>query len=140
MKFLTLLLLPTACAFRASIAPPATWPPIATTTKLLAFPESFERAVKCSENIGLCDVDELMDLADELDSYQGSFFEEEDNLRSKEIQDREDLADFLRKEAALKLRQDYLENGNLFKEDVEQAAMTRERDEYLELMDKYSDY
>ena len=50
------------------------------------------------------------------------------------------MADVLRKEAELKLRLDYLKNGNLFKEDVEDAVMIKRRDEYLELMDEYSDY
>ena len=88
----------------------------------------------------MCDADELIDLAEELESYQGSFFEKDDTLRTKEVQDRNDVADVLRKEAELKLRLDYLKNGNLFKEDVEDAVMIKRRDEYLELMDEYSDY
>jgi len=142
-KFLVSLLLPTALAFHASIAPrpytSAHTRPTATT-KLCAFPERFERAVKCGEHYDLCDVDELNDLADELESYQGSFFEQEDNLRDKETKDREDLADLLRKEAELKLRQDYLKNANLFKQDVDEAVMIKERDEYIDVMDQYSEY
>lgn len=127
---------PAACPFRASLVPckRLTW------TKVYSYPEKFERAVQCSTNFGMCDADELIDLAEELESYQGSFFEKDDTLRTKEVQDRNDVADVLRKEAELKLRLDYLKNGNLFKEDVEDAVMIKRRDEYLELMDEYSDY
>jgi len=133
---LLFFLLPTACcAFQATIVPAArpSW------TKLRAFPERFERAVECSRKYELCAVDELTDLADELESYQGSFFETDETLRAKEVQDREDLADVLRKQAELKLRQDYLENANLFLHDVEEAAIIKHRDEYLELLDEVSD-
>ena len=81
----------------------------------------------------------MIELAEELESYQGSFFEKDDELRAKEASDRQDMADVLRKEAELKLRLDYLKNGNLFKEDVEEASMLKHRDEYLEAMEEYAD-
>lgn len=107
-------------------------------TALWSFPEPFERAVQCSEQYGLCNVDELLALAEELEYYQGSFFE--DDLREKEIKDRNDVADILRLEAELELRQEYLRNANLFKADVEEAVARKERDEYIELMDTFSEY
>jgi hypothetical protein len=109
-----------------------------SVTTLWSFPERFERAVQCSEKYGLCDVDELLALADELESYQGSFFEDE--CREKEIKDRNDMADVLRLEAELVLRQDYLRKANLFKADVEEAVEQKTRDEYIEMMDAYADY
>jgi len=132
---IALSLLPVG-AFRASLVPAAR---PAFLTKVRAFPERFERAVQCGSNFELCNVDELNDLVNELESYQGSFFESDEELRAKEIQDREDLADVLRLEAELKHRQEYLKNANLFKEDVEEAVMLKHRDEYLELMDEYAD-
>ena len=107
---------------------------------LWSFPERFGRAVQCSEQYGLCNVDELLALAEELESYHGSFFEDDVDLREKEIKDRNDVADILRLEAELELRHDYLRNANLFKADVEEAVAQNERDEYLELMDTYSEY
>lgn len=138
---LLLLLLPAACGFCAAFVPAANRRPPAALlmTELRSFPETFERAAKCSENFELCSADELMDLADELDGFSGSFFEEKEHLREKEISDRHDMADLLRKEAELKLRQDYLKNGNLFKEDVEEAVMLKHRDEYLEELDEVAD-
>jgi hypothetical protein len=118
--------------------------PVIRSTALRASRRSdtFERAVKCSENYGLCDVDELLELADQLDSYKGSFFEYEPFAQEKEIKDREDVADILRLEAELALRQDYLHNANLFKEDVEKAKKMESRDELLDtnLMDEYAGY
>ena len=127
---------PTACAFRAALVRPSR----PCFTKLNLYPEKFERAIQCSTHFGLCDADELIELAEELESYQGSFFEKDDELRAKEASDRKDIADVLRKEAELKLRLDYVKNGNLFKEDVEEAATLKRRDEYLDAMDAYSEY
>ena len=136
LSLIPLFLLPTACAFRASLVPVSARPAF---TKLRAFPQRFERAVECGSNYELCDVEELNELVEELESYQGSFFEADEQLQAKEIQDREDLADVLRLEAELKLRQEYLQKANLFKQDVEDAAMIKERDEYVDLMEEYAD-
>ena len=135
--FLLFFWVSTACAFRATLVRPSSRP--FSTTMLSVYPEKFERAVQCSTNFGLCDTEELINLAEELESYQGSFFEKDDELRAKEASDRKDMADVLRKEAELKLRLDYLKNGNLFKEDVEEASMLKHRDEYLEAMEEYAD-
>lgn len=135
VSLLFILLPTTCCAFQATIVPAAR--PI--LSNLCSFPERFERAVECSQNFDKCDAEELLDLADELESYKGSFFETTKTLRAKEIQDREDLADVLRKEAELKLRQDYVKNANLFKADVDEAAELKHRDEYLEHMDEFAD-
>ncbi len=34
-----------------------------TTTKLNYHPQTFERAVECAQNYGLCDIDELLNLS-----------------------------------------------------------------------------
>ena len=105
-----------------------------TTAIHIAVPENFERAVECSQSYGLCDVDELLTLAEDLESHQGAFFESEERLRAKEIKDRLDLAEVLRMEAELSLRHDYLEKANLFKEDVLENHFMKEREEFLDLM------
>lgn len=96
---------------------------------------NFERAVECGEKYGLCDVEELDRLAEELEFYHGSFFEKSPELQEKEIQDRKDLAEVLRLEAELLRRQDYLKKANLFKEDVKVFHDMKERDEFVENLD-----
>jgi len=103
------------------------------------YPKEFERAVKCAENFGLCDAEELEKLADELESYQGSFFEEEEGKREKEVMGRRDIVEILKMEKELMLRKKDLKEANLFKKDVEEAHNANERDEYLEHMEEYSD-
>lgn len=85
---------------------------------------SFDRAVFCADEPSLCDVDEMFLLADELEKYQGCFFEGGDDCE-KEKMDRLDVAGLLRLEAEVQLRHDYLENANLFKEDVQNAKRPR---------------
>jgi hypothetical protein len=131
-----LLVVDTASAFRVTTCLQSRRP----STTLQTFPERFGRAVECSEKYGLCNVDELLELAEELDSYQGCFFEDKEFLQEKEIKDRSDVADILRLEAELALRHDYLKNANLFKANVDEAVLMRRRDDYLEMMDSFSEY
>lgn len=110
----------------------------ATPTSLhFMFPKEFERAVECASNAGLCKVDELNRLADELEAFQGCFFEDAEDCEQEEV-DRQDVADILRMDAALQLRQVYLNNVNLFKERVDEARDTieDERDEVLQTMER----
>jgi hypothetical protein len=104
-------------------------------TTLWSFPEKFARAVQCSETFGLCDATELLELADELESYHGSFFEDE--RRDKEIKDRNDMAKVLRLEAELALKQDELQRANLFKADVEEAVEQKTSENFVEMVETY---
>lgn len=83
--------------------------------------ETFEKAVECAENFGHCDLEELEQLADELDSFNGNFFEHDADhpqLMEKEIEDRKDVAEILRLQEVLRLRMDYLDKANLFAKDI----------------------
>ena len=135
--FLTAVLLEAASAFQTA---PVAFARCKSTALNVFYPKEFERAVKCAERYGTCDVDELEKLADELESYQGSFFEETEENREKEVVDRQDIVEILRMEKELKRRQKKLKDSNLFVKDVEDAHNSNKRDEYMELMDEYSDY
>jgi hypothetical protein len=121
------LLLSSASAFYVS-APPVS----VLKTALHYYPKTFERAIECGENFGRCDVDELLKLADELESYDEVYFEESLQDGDVELRDRQELVDVLRMEAELKQRQDHLKGSNLFVHDVEEAHDMKERDEYVE--------
>ena len=56
----------------------------------------------------------------DLDKYDGNFFEHsaDEEVLEKEIQDRKDVADILRLQNELRLRMNYLEDANLFADDV----------------------
>ena len=90
-----------------------------SSSRLFAYPEKFARAIQCAENHGLCDVDELLQLADELEAYQQSGSDQ------KEEMDRLDVVEILRLQSKLQLRQEYLRDGNLFKEVVENQKQAR---------------
>jgi len=116
-----------------------------TTTRTTLFstqeakPRDFERAVECSGTFGLCDVDELLSLADDLEKHQGCFFEDtkEAWLCDKEESDRTDVAEVLRMQSELQLRMDYLKQANLFKADVDENRNVHERDELMEEMEVF---
>lgn len=90
--------------------------------------EDFERAIECASETGFCKVEELNRLAGVLEAFQGCLVDED--CEQEQI-DRQDVADILRQDVALQLRQVYLENVNLFKERVEEA---REKEGLGEVM------
>ena len=51
-----------------------------------------------------------------------------------------DVASLLRLEAEVLLREDYLDNANLFKENVDQARLKESWSEHQEELDMYSNY
>lgn len=116
------LLLPTSAPTRSSISILSAAP--SPDSSQLPY-EGFERAVTCAKHDGLCDVDELLKLADELESYSDSFFfefQEQQSLENdceKEVLDRLDVVDLLRAEAETTMRRDTLEFENLFTANVE---------------------
>jgi len=78
------------------------------------------RAVECATNPGLCrDSDELDRLAETLEAYRGCLVEEDCD---QEMVDRQDVADILKMQRSILLRQVYLRNANLFKERVDEST------------------
>mmetsp|Transcript_2210 Transcript_2210/g.2664 ORF Transcript_2210/g.2664 Transcript_2210/m.2664 type:complete len:143 (-) Transcript_2210:818-1246(-) len=123
------------CTAGFSVTPKLTQRVVPDNKALFYYPdESFIRAIKCAGNTGMCDVDELIKLADELEDFQGCFFEEnqEEELCNKEIQDRKDVADTLRLQAELHLKQDYLKEANLFADSVKSEHDVLDREEFVE--------
>ena len=82
--------------------------------------KTFEQAVECASKFDLCDIEEMERLAEELEEFQGNFFEKKSDafLREKEISDRQDVAEILKKQGELRLRMEYLRDANLFAKDV----------------------
>eukprot|EP00560_Eucampia_antarctica_P003425 CAMPEP_0197835570 /NCGR_PEP_ID=MMETSP1437-20131217/26231_1 /TAXON_ID=49252 ORGANISM="Eucampia antarctica, Strain CCMP1452" /NCGR_SAMPLE_ID=MMETSP1437 /ASSEMBLY_ACC=CAM_ASM_001096 /LENGTH=120 /DNA_ID=CAMNT_0043441117 /DNA_START=122 /DNA_END=487 /DNA_ORIENTATION=+ len=102
------------------------------SSSLFFNPKRFERAVDCANEYGMCDVNELGKLADELDKFQENcFFEKDPNSCKKEAGDRIDLAELLRLQSELQLRTDYLKNANLFASDVKIEQEKQERDNLM---------
>ena len=105
--------------------------------------QEFHRAIDCATEPGLCEVEELMKLADDLERHgEECFFEKEEDTAAceKEKDDRLDVASLLRLEAEVLLREDYLDNANLFKENVDQARLKESWSEHQEELDMYSNY
>lgn len=87
--------------------------------------QRMDRAVTCATQPGTADsVKELQTLADDLESYTGCLIDDDDCEQEKI--DRQDVADILRMEANLQLRQVYLQNANSFKEAVEEAQTNKD--------------
>eukprot|EP01083_Nonionella_stella_P136411 415079_1 len=97
-------------------------------TALCYHPETFDRAVECANNFGLCNVDELLSLSDELDNFQGAFYERDAVDQEKEIDDRKDLADLLLLQGELQARNDYFHKANLFAHDVQDDSLMKDRE------------
>lgn len=76
----------------------------------------------------------------ELVQFEGCIFEEDPEACKKEELDRHDVADILRLQSELKLRQNYLKHANLFTDDVTKARLVRERDELLEAMANFQSW
>ena len=100
--------------------------------------KDFVRAVECATKFELCNLDELERLATKLDSVEEDecVFETTKNvsLCEKEIEDRKDIAQVLRLQSELRLRMDYIENANLFSEDVTKERDIRAREALLDIL------
>mmetsp|Transcript_38455 Transcript_38455/g.78446 ORF Transcript_38455/g.78446 Transcript_38455/m.78446 type:complete len:140 (-) Transcript_38455:220-639(-) len=99
---------------------------------LFFFPEHFERAVECAGKYGFCDLDELEKLGDELEKFNGCFFEQDEETCDKEVLDRLELSDMLLLQRELRLKQQYFENGNSFVHDVKGEHDKHEREEFVD--------
>lgn len=86
--------------------------------------ETFYRAVECAEHIGYCDLDQMEQLIRELEEMNGNLFENTEELKEKEINDRQDVADVLKLQGELLCRMDYLQGANLFVQDVHEIGDT----------------
>mmetsp|Transcript_26149 Transcript_26149/g.41232 ORF Transcript_26149/g.41232 Transcript_26149/m.41232 type:complete len:104 (+) Transcript_26149:302-613(+) len=94
---LVAILLPSASAFsHATIITSSERRSSSTSTKLSYVPqqetpEPYVRAVDCANNYGLCSVDELLDLSEELDEFLECYIddpeacEEENDVRIKTL-------------------------------------------------------
>eukprot|EP00977_Amphora_coffeiformis_P030244 scaffold45609_cov214-Amphora_coffeaeformis.AAC.1 len=86
--------------------------------------DDLQRSIECATTTGLCPDDELIRLAELLESYDeclGSSSDADDDCEQERV-DRQDVADILRADAALQLRLVYLNNANAFKERVEELV------------------
>mmetsp|Transcript_8 Transcript_8/g.14 ORF Transcript_8/g.14 Transcript_8/m.14 type:complete len:154 (-) Transcript_8:426-887(-) len=130
MKFISaatlLLSLPAAAAFGTHAA---TFKLRSPSSALFVSPETFYRAVELAEGRHVATMNELDELATELEEFVGCKFEEDSGkeICDKEIQDRVDVAEILRLKIELQLRMDYLKNGNLFAADVIKEHDAEER-------------
>jgi hypothetical protein len=117
-----------------------------------AYPPQFHRAVECVKTQGLCHVEELLVLADELEQYEdsclwqvpvnGDSTEGTDDDCETEFMDRLDIADLLRAESEMiQRRETALEFSNLFREKIEQDEDQQNQPQPpKEVIDLYSNY
>ena len=80
--------------------------------------ERFERALECAEKFGSCDIEQMEELAKELDEFHGSLLTQNPSMMKKENSDRKDVAQVLRLQAELRLRMEYLNGANLFASEI----------------------
>lgn len=80
--------------------------------------ERFERAVECAEKFGTCDIEQMEELAKELDEFHGSLLTQNPSMMKKENSDRKDVAQVLRLQTELRLRMEYLNGANLFASEI----------------------
>lgn len=144
---LRLLLLGTAAAFTTRIVPHTPTTDLsAVSIDVVPQEDQFYRAVQLADNLhnSRVDIDELDQLASQLESVNGCQFEEEPqqqqadqnqpDLCDKEIQDRLDVAEILRLQIELQLRLEYLQKANLFADDVRRAHSALERQHFKEAL------
>ena len=80
--------------------------------------ERFERALECAEKFGYCDIEQMEELAKELDEFHGSLLTQNPSMMKKENSDRKDVAQVLRLQGELRLRMEYLNGANLFASEI----------------------
>ena len=80
--------------------------------------ERFERALECAEKFGSCDIEQMEELAKELDEFHGSLLTQNPSMMKKENSDRKDVAQVLRLQGELRLRMEYLNGANLFASEI----------------------
>lgn len=99
-------------------------------------------AVRASTTFGLCDSDELHELADKVEAGASTCIFEVDGddgfLCQKEIDDRMDVAEVLRLQAELQLRMEAIRGSSLFAEDCLAEDAIRQRDELMDILEEDS--
>lgn len=105
------------------------------------FPPEFHRAVECAKHPGLCHVDELMRLSQELEQFDDSCefvaAKPDDDCEAESL-GRLDIADLLRAEGEMIQRRNTIEFSNKFKERVEeQQAHTGTPKAVIDLYSNY---
>eukprot|EP00585_Thalassiosira_rotula_P010191 CAMPEP_0196142050 /NCGR_PEP_ID=MMETSP0910-20130528/10870_1 /TAXON_ID=49265 /ORGANISM="Thalassiosira rotula, Strain GSO102" /LENGTH=154 /DNA_ID=CAMNT_0041403303 /DNA_START=125 /DNA_END=586 /DNA_ORIENTATION=+ len=74
-------------------------------------PETYVRAVDCANNYGLCSVDELLDLSEELDEFLECYIEDPEACE-EEIDGRQNLSEALLVQGEMMEHEIYMEQGN----------------------------
>lgn len=107
-----------------------------------SIPPEFHRAIECAKDHeqGMCDVEELLRLADELEQYDGCMIDWKVEMSrssieadcEKEMMDRLDIADLLRTEGEILERRSTIEFSNLFKEEVEEDERKNKNKDIIE--------
>ncbi|KAL3757059.1 hypothetical protein ACHAWU_002898 [Discostella pseudostelligera] len=63
---------------------------------------AYERGVECANNFGMCDIDEVLDLSEELDGYLDCYVGDNPHDCQEEVDDRQDLAEALLVQAEMR--------------------------------------
>ncbi|KAL3808459.1 hypothetical protein ACHAXA_008289 [Cyclostephanos tholiformis] len=90
---------------------------------------TYDRAMDCANNFGMCDIDELLDLSEELDEYMGCFVENGPEACDHEINNRQELSEALLVQGEMREHQRYVEEGNVFPYDAIGNGNMNEREE-----------
>mmetsp|Transcript_24269 Transcript_24269/g.41530 ORF Transcript_24269/g.41530 Transcript_24269/m.41530 type:complete len:142 (-) Transcript_24269:244-669(-) len=109
--------IPSALAFSPSPARNNKAIARSSTTRLNYNPETYDRALDCANNFGLCGIDELLDLSEELDEYLGCYVEHGPEECEKEIDERQDLSEALLVQGEMLEHDIYIQQGNFFNPD-----------------------
>ncbi|KAL7485016.1 hypothetical protein ACHAW6_010614 [Cyclotella cf. meneghiniana] len=100
MKYLSIIALLSTSTTRAFYLPRTTLPR-PSATALHFYPENFDRAQECATHYGICNVDELEQLANELEQFQHR--EEDGGMQGRDhYVDTKHVADMLRAQSELK--------------------------------------
>jgi len=91
-------------------------------------PQTYDRALDCANNFGLCNIDELLDLSEELDEYLGCYVEHGPEACENEINDRQDLAEALLVQGEMMEHNRYVQEGNVFPQDANQIIVNEQQD------------
>mmetsp|Transcript_518 Transcript_518/g.1038 ORF Transcript_518/g.1038 Transcript_518/m.1038 type:complete len:186 (-) Transcript_518:307-864(-) len=90
--------------------------------------QTYDRALDCVNNFGMCDIDELMDLSEDLDQDLGCFVDNGPEACENEINDRQHLAEALLVQGEMMEHERYVQEGNVFPQDANQNIQVNEQD------------
>eukprot|EP00584_Thalassiosira_punctigera_P020174 CAMPEP_0172549518 /NCGR_PEP_ID=MMETSP1067-20121228/18578_1 /TAXON_ID=265564 ORGANISM="Thalassiosira punctigera, Strain Tpunct2005C2" /NCGR_SAMPLE_ID=MMETSP1067 /ASSEMBLY_ACC=CAM_ASM_000444 /LENGTH=154 /DNA_ID=CAMNT_0013336911 /DNA_START=82 /DNA_END=546 /DNA_ORIENTATION=- len=107
---LVTFVLPSASAFSSTTRNKI--PARSSATKLNYNRETYGRAVDCANNFGMCSIDELLDLSEELDEFLGCYVEHHPEACEEEIDDRQELSEALLVQGEMMEHEKYIQAGN----------------------------